>query len=240
MAYRPTLSCYPSRVHSSLSAFSGRVRVHVRSLLLVMAAPLTFPSTACARPPPPPHDAAVPGCLPSPPARCARRRLHRSRRYFASLSSPPLIRAPCPLPSHRRQWPSRPGAPTTKSRLSHGLQRPLSHGHRRRHVSYPGEQAAVCPRLSHPTTSPTFKPLPSPAPFPCLVGSGVAPCLPGLAHRFFCNLVPLLKNCIFRPLDDLMSFLDPLLGAIDHGAEVTWLGDIVYDAEVSSALDSFC
>jgi hypothetical protein len=37
-----------------------------------------------------------------------------------------------------------------------------------------------------------------------------------------------------------MSFLDPLLGAIDHGAEVTWLGDIVYDAEVSSALDSFC
>jgi hypothetical protein len=37
-----------------------------------------------------------------------------------------------------------------------------------------------------------------------------------------------------------MSFLDPFLGAIDHGAEVTRLGAIAYGAEVPSTLDSFC
>jgi hypothetical protein len=36
-----------------------------------------------------------------------------------------------------------------------------------------------------------------------------------------------------------MSFLDPLLGAIGYGGEVTWLGAIAYGAEVPSALDSF-
>jgi hypothetical protein len=33
-----------------------------------------------------------------------------------------------------------------------------------------------------------------------------------------------------------MSFLDPLLGAIGYGAEVTQLGAIGYDAEVRAAL----
>jgi hypothetical protein len=33
-----------------------------------------------------------------------------------------------------------------------------------------------------------------------------------------------------------MSFLDPLLGAITHSAEVTQLGAIGYDAEVRAAL----
>jgi hypothetical protein len=33
-----------------------------------------------------------------------------------------------------------------------------------------------------------------------------------------------------------MSFLDPLLGAIANGAEVTQLGAIGYDAEVRAAL----
>jgi hypothetical protein len=33
-----------------------------------------------------------------------------------------------------------------------------------------------------------------------------------------------------------MSFLDPLLGAVAYGAEVTHLGAIVYGAEVRAAL----
>jgi hypothetical protein len=33
-----------------------------------------------------------------------------------------------------------------------------------------------------------------------------------------------------------MSFLDPLLGAIGYGAEVTQLGAIAYGAEVRAAL----
>jgi hypothetical protein len=33
-----------------------------------------------------------------------------------------------------------------------------------------------------------------------------------------------------------MSFLDPLLGAVAYGAEVTQLGAISYDAEVRAAL----
>jgi hypothetical protein len=43
---------------------------------------------------------------------------------------------------------------------------------------------------------------------------------------------------MFGPLDDLMSFLDPLLGAIYYGVEVTQLGAIVYGAKLSDALDS--
>jgi hypothetical protein len=43
---------------------------------------------------------------------------------------------------------------------------------------------------------------------------------------------------MFGPLDDLMSFLDPLLGAIYYGAEVTQLDTIVYGAKLSDALDS--
>jgi hypothetical protein len=35
----------------------------------------------------------------------------------------------------------------------------------------------------------------------------------------------------FRPLDDLISFLNPLFGATGYGAEVTWL-----DAEVRAPL----
>jgi hypothetical protein len=37
-----------------------------------------------------------------------------------------------------------------------------------------------------------------------------------------------------------MSFLDPFLGAIHRGAEVTQLGAIAYGAEIPSTLDSFC
>jgi hypothetical protein len=37
-----------------------------------------------------------------------------------------------------------------------------------------------------------------------------------------------------------MSFLDPCLGAIHRGAEVTQLGAIAYGAEIPSTLDSFC
>ena len=55
---------------------------------------------------------------------------------------------------------------------------------------------------------------------------------------FFCNLAPLSKNFTFRPLNDLMSFLDPLLGAISHGAEVTRLGAIAYGTEIPRALAS--
>lgn len=37
-----------------------------------------------------------------------------------------------------------------------------------------------------------------------------------------------------------MSFLYPLLDAISHGAEITRLDAISYDAEVHDVLDSFC
>ena len=56
--------------------------------------------------------------------------------------------------------------------------------------------------------------------------------------RTFCNLTLFLKNFMFGPLDDLMSFLDPLLGAIYYGVEVTQLGAIVDGAKLSDALDS--
>jgi hypothetical protein len=41
---------------------------------------------------------------------------------------------------------------------------------------------------------------------------------------------------MFRPLDNLIQILDPLLGAIGHGAEVTQLGAIDYGAEVCDSL----
>jgi hypothetical protein len=41
---------------------------------------------------------------------------------------------------------------------------------------------------------------------------------------------------MFGPYENLMSFLDPLLGAIAYGAEVTQLGVIAYGAEVPAAL----
>jgi hypothetical protein len=40
----------------------------------------------------------------------------------------------------------------------------------------------------------------------------------------------------FRPLDDLISFLDPLLDDTDCGAEVTRLGTIDLGAEVRALL----
>jgi hypothetical protein len=36
----------------------------------------------------------------------------------------------------------------------------------------------------------------------------------------------------FRPLEDLISDLDPMLGVVGHGAEVTQLGAIGYGAEL--------
>jgi hypothetical protein len=36
---------------------------------------------------------------------------------------------------------------------------------------------------------------------------------------------------MFRPLDDLISFLDPLLGVVGHGTEITLLGATVCGAE---------
>jgi hypothetical protein len=44
------------------------------------------------------------------------------------------------------------------------------------------------------------------------------------------------KKFTFGPKKILMSFLDPLLGAIAYGAEVTQLGAIGYGADVSAAL----
>lgn len=43
---------------------------------------------------------------------------------------------------------------------------------------------------------------------------------------------------MFRPLDDLISFLDLLLGAMEYGAEVTLLNVIDYGAKVRASLDS--
>ena len=44
------------------------------------------------------------------------------------------------------------------------------------------------------------------------------------------------KKFTFRSLEDLILFLDPLLGAIGRGAEVTLLGAIGYGVEVSTPL----
>jgi hypothetical protein len=37
-----------------------------------------------------------------------------------------------------------------------------------------------------------------------------------------------------------MSFLNPLLGVIDNNAKVTWLGAIVYGAELPTTLNLSC
>jgi hypothetical protein len=41
---------------------------------------------------------------------------------------------------------------------------------------------------------------------------------------------------MFRPLNNLMTFLDPLLGAVSYGAEITRLGAMTYGAEVPDEL----
>jgi hypothetical protein len=44
------------------------------------------------------------------------------------------------------------------------------------------------------------------------------------------------KKFTFRPKKNLIVILDPLLGAIGYGAEVTQLGAIAYGAEVRATL----
>jgi hypothetical protein len=41
-------------------------------------------------------------------------------------------------------------------------------------------------------------------------------------------------------VNNLMPFLDPLLGIIGHDTEVICLGAMIYGAEVPDALDSIC
>lgn len=41
---------------------------------------------------------------------------------------------------------------------------------------------------------------------------------------------------MFRPLDDLMSLLDPILGVIGHITEAIHIGAIAYGAEVATAV----
>jgi hypothetical protein len=41
---------------------------------------------------------------------------------------------------------------------------------------------------------------------------------------------------MFRPLDDLMSFLEPILGIIGHVTEAIHIGVIAYGAEVAAAV----
>lgn len=53
---------------------------------------------------------------------------------------------------------------------------------------------------------------------------------------FFAIWLFFRNNFMFGPLNNLMSFLDPLLGVMAHGAEVTHLGAMAYGAEVSSEL----
>lgn len=48
------------------------------------------------------------------------------------------------------------------------------------------------------------------------------------------------KKFIFRSLNNLISFFYPLLGAVDHGAEVKRLGTIAYGAELTGALNFTC
>lgn len=43
---------------------------------------------------------------------------------------------------------------------------------------------------------------------------------------------------MFRSLDDLILFVNPLLGATRYGAEVKLLGVIDYGAKVCASLDS--
>jgi hypothetical protein len=50
-------------------------------------------------------------------------------------------------------------------------------------------------------------------------------------NDFFCNLAFFRNNFTFRPLNNLMSFLDPLFGVMSHDAEVIRLRAIAYGAE---------
>jgi hypothetical protein len=63
---------------------------------------------------------------------------------------------------------------------------------------------------------------------------------PDFRHRpdrfFFCNFAFFRNKFMFGPLNDLMSFLDPLLSVMSHGAEVTRLGAMGYGAEVPGEL----
>jgi hypothetical protein len=58
-------------------------------------------------------------------------------------------------------------------------------------------------------------------------------------HTFFFAILAIFqkKNTI-KPLNDLISFLYPLLDIIDHDTKVTRLSAMTYDAKVISALDS--
>jgi hypothetical protein len=53
---------------------------------------------------------------------------------------------------------------------------------------------------------------------------------------FFAIWLFFRNNFMFGPLNNLMSFLDPLFGVMAHGAEVTHLGAMAYGTEVSSEL----
>jgi hypothetical protein len=53
-----------------------------------------------------------------------------------------------------------------------------------------------------------------------------------LSARIFCILTLLLKKITFGPPEILFASLDPMLGAIACGAEVTQLGATAYGAEV--------
>jgi hypothetical protein len=56
------------------------------------------------------------------------------------------------------------------------------------------------------------------------------------AHKIFVRIFGILalfrRNFKFRPLHDLIPFLDPLLDAIGIDAEITCLGSMSYGAEV--------
>jgi hypothetical protein len=48
----------------------------------------------------------------------------------------------------------------------------------------------------------------------------------------FLFLTYFLTKITFRPLDDLFPDLDPALGTVAYGAEVTQLGGIAFGAEL--------
>lgn len=60
----------------------------------------------------------------------------------------------------------------------------------------------------------------------------------GWVGTYFLHFSPFLEKNHVYPLDDLISFLDPLINARTHGAEVTRVGAIVYGAEQWDALAS--
>jgi hypothetical protein len=83
----------------------------------------------------------------------------------------------------------------------------------------------------------------------CLACKFTAKAISGLvlfARPIFFVIWPSFRNIfMYGPLNDLISFFDPLFGATSHGAEdaeVTRLGNDVmtYDTEVPHMLDSSC